>query len=140
MALITSSGLQAPPESLFLFPIPCPRTAAFQGSPLPVLASLQAQLMQEEIGHHRWLLTNQAVVPPDQVLFSLCLLTWGKCRWEPAGSTERGSWRSFTFEKANSLDFRNIFLRKKNLKSRLLFLDTKTLSGGYINLENADHE
>ena len=76
--LITSSGRQAPLESLFLLSAPCLRTAASHGFPPPVPTSLQAQLMYEEIGYHHGLLTNPAMVPPDQLLFLFCLLRWSK--------------------------------------------------------------
>ena len=122
MALITSSGRQAPLESLFLLSAPCLRTAASHGFPPPVPTSLQAQLMYEEIGYHHWLLTNPAMVPPDQLLFLFCLLRWSKRYWKPVGFAKGEIWRSFTFKRANSLDLRNIFSGKK------------TLSHGYFSL------
>ena len=114
MALITSSGRQAPLESLFLLSAPFLRTAASHGFPPPVPTSLQAQLMYEEIGYHHGLLTNPAMVPPDQLLFLFCLLRWSKRYWKPVGFAKGEIWRSFTFKRANSLDLRNIFSGKKN--------------------------
>lgn len=124
VALITSSGRQAPLGSLFPLSALCLRTAASQGFPPAVPTSLQAQLMQEEIGYHHWLLTNPAMVPPDRLLFLFCLLTWSKRYWKPVGFAEGEIWRSFTFKRANSLDLRNTFLGKKK----------KTLSHAYFSL------
>lgn len=98
MALIISSGLQAPPESLFLFPTPCPRTAAFKVLLLCLLLP-RLSWCKKRSDTTTGFSATKLLCHLTRFCFYFLSLTWSKCCWKPVGFTERGIWRSFTFKR-----------------------------------------